>query len=146
MKKVSIAAVFLTLVLSLSGCLNDDGANFYYTTLPISSAVTPDTLVYNKTDSITIRYSIPGACHEFIGIDFSNDTQTGDTIQRRTFWAVAQAQTGEECEGAQSVTREHKFAFEVRYKQPYQLRFITGVDSEGEYTFITRDIPVKEEE
>ncbi|RNL93963.1 hypothetical protein ED312_01885 [Sinomicrobium pectinilyticum] len=146
MKKVSIAAVFLTLALSLSGCLNDDGANFYYTTLPIESVETPDTLVYGETDSITVTYSIPNLCHQFAGIDFSNDTQSSDTIQKRTFWVVAQAQTGDECEGAQSVIKEYKFGLEVRYRESYELRFITGVDSDGEYTFITRTIPVKEEE
>ncbi|MGS2741364.1 hypothetical protein [Sinomicrobium sp. M5D2P17] len=146
MKKVSIAAVFLTLALSLSGCLNDDGANFYYTTLPIESVETPDTLVYEEADTIKFTYSIPNLCHEYLNIDFRDDTQPDDTIQRRTFWAVAQAQTGDECEGAETVIQDNEFTFEVRYNETYELRFITGVDSDGEYTFITRTIPVKEEE
>ncbi|UGU18294.1 hypothetical protein LS482_10495 [Sinomicrobium kalidii] len=146
MKKVSIAVVFLTVVLAFSGCLNDDGANFYYTTLPIESVDVPDTLIYGETDTIAFTYSIPNKCHQFVGIDFSNETQASDTIQKRTFWAVAQAQDGVECDSAQTVVKEADFAFDVQYNETYEFRFITGVDSEGEYTFLTYTIPVKEEE
>lgn len=146
MKRVSIAAVFLTVTLALSGCLNDDGANFYYTTLAIESVDLPDTLVYNEIDTIKFTYSIPNKCHQYAGIDFSDDTQPDDTIQKRTFWAVAQAQDGVECDSAQTVIQENEFPFEVRYNETYEFRFISGADSDGEPTFITRTIPVKEEE
>ncbi|MBC9794573.1 hypothetical protein [Sinomicrobium weinanense] len=153
MKKVSIAAAFLTLVLALSGCLNDDGVNFYNEPIPITEITDlPDTLEPGETYTIDFTYKIPTDCHSYIGYQgFIDKEKSNDSVRVVTFAALAQVQTSKDsCRTLNSEKSSTIDDFKISDASPipskYTVQFWTGVDADGESEYIIYDIPVKKEE
>ncbi|WP_461532587.1 hypothetical protein [Sinomicrobium sp.] len=156
MKKVSIAAVLLTLVVAVSGCLSDDGANFYDEAIPtVSIDSVPDMLEVGKEYDIAFSYSIPTECHTYIGNQGRPDIEAStDTTRVVSFVAVARVQynSNDSCKTIDlvkdnGITRPFEIDPTIDPRPlEYEFRFWTGRDSNGNDEFISRVVPVKQEE
>ena len=153
MKKVSIAAVFLTLVLSLSGCLNDDGANFYDEPIPIVEVSSlPDSLEPGETYGMDFSYLIPSECHTYIGYQgWVDNEESNDSVRVVKFAAFARVQaSNDSCRTLNIVRNDSIDDFTISTSQPiptsYSVQFWNGRDNDGDDKFLTYNIPVKEEE
>ena len=69
MRKLFFICVAASLLLGVSCSLNDDGPNFHFTPLQITSAELPDSFNMNETYQITVTYTIPDGCTGFGGFD-----------------------------------------------------------------------------
>lgn len=151
MKKVSIAAVFLILVSSLSSCLNDDGTNFDFEYFKITDAEVPDTIELGKDHTLDISYIKPSNCHTLYDISVAaNKEESTDSILVVEVALAAQVQISDECSDVNSQEELSIDDFSISNNPPTpkrcHLKFFSEWDSAGEPIFLTYDIPVKEEE
>ncbi|RAV28292.1 hypothetical protein [Sinomicrobium soli] len=156
MKKVSIAAVLLTFVVAVSGCLSDDGANFYDEAIPtVSIDSVPDSLEVGEDYKIAFSYRIPTECHTYIGNQGWTDTEAStDSIRVVTFVPLARVQTSsnDSCRTVNIVKDDgitNSFQIDptaATLPYLYKFQFWTGKDSNGDDEFISRLVPVKREE
>ena len=135
-KKYALVVAFFSLI--LGGCsLEDDETNFFFTSLPIESAVLPESFNLNETYKINVTYSLPDGCTSYEGFDV---TKEDNTI--RNVVAVGVAMT-DLVSCTQEVTQEEaSFNFIVKYNQPYTFRFYQGENSDGEPEFLELVVPV----
>lgn len=135
-KKYTLMVVLFSLI--LGGCsLEEDEANFYFTSLPIESAELPESFNLNETYRINVTYSLPDGCTQYEGFDVTKE----DTTVRNVV-AIGVAMT-DLVSCTQMVTQEEaSFNFIVKYDQPYTFRFYQGENSEGEPEFLELVVPV----
>ena len=132
---------FMFLIVSISlllgSCINDDGANFHFTTLRIVDAEVPESFDLNKTYQINITYSLPDGCTSYEGFDISKTA-----ITTRNVVAIGAVRTDAEACIQSVVEGTASFNFKVIYNEPYTFNFYQGENSDGEAEFLEFIVPV----
>ncbi|RKN82713.1 hypothetical protein [Ulvibacterium marinum] len=124
------------LVLGLSSCnLGDDGPNFHFTALQITSAELPESFDLNGTYEIKVTYVRPDGCTFFEGFDFVKEDVTV-----RNVVAVGSVRTDQACTAAVE-EEEATFVFVVLFDEPYTFRFWQGTE-DGTDEYFEVEVPV----
>ncbi len=134
-RKVIFLVVCFTLI--LCGCSNDDGPNFHFTALQITSADVPESFELNQTYQINVTYNLPDGCTAYEGFDVSDEDTT-----TRNIVAIGSVRTDIEACTQVVTTEEAFFNFTVIYNQPYTFKFFQGENSDGEAEFLEIIVPV----
>lgn len=136
MKSYRIIFYSLLLVLGLSSCnLGDDGPNFHFTALQITSAELPESFNLNETYEIKVTYVRPDGCTFFEGFDLSKEDVTV-----RNVVAVGSVRTDQTCTTAIE-EEEATFLFVVLFDEPYTFRFWQGTE-DGTDEYFEVEVPV----
>ncbi|WP_339652860.1 hypothetical protein [uncultured Maribacter sp.] len=134
-KRLVLLAVFIAFI--SNGCsIEDDDANFHFTTLEIVGAELPESFDYNKTYEILVNYIKPDSCTNYEGFDVVKDSLTV-----RNVVAIGSVRTDIDCT-VQSIEQTASFNFKVIYTDPYTFKFYTGDNSEGEAEYLEVVVPV----
>ncbi len=125
------------LFIGLFSCeLEDDGINYHFVPLQITSADLPESFVLNSTYEISVTYLTPNSCVFFEGFDIR---KAGTTI--RNVVAIGSELEDQEC--AQVIEEgTATFNFLVLYSEPYVFRFWTGEDENGVSQYFEITVPV----
>ena len=132
--------VLIAGLLSFSCSLDDDRANFEYTTLETLSASLPDTFDLGEVYSIDVRLLRPDACTFSETFDVRRDFT--DSTNIRTVAAIGIKLDENECEIVNDSILD-AFRFEVLYTEPYIFRFYAGDDADGVAEFLEVEVPVR---
>ncbi len=136
MKRYFLIFCSLLAVLSLSSCdLEDDGPNFHFTALQITSAELPESFNLNETYEIKVTYVRPDGCTFFEGFDIAKDDVTV-----RNVVAVGSVRTDQACTMAIE-EGEATFLFVVLFDEPYTFRFWQGTE-DGMDEYFEVEVPV----
>jgi hypothetical protein len=138
MKKTFYALCLILVALTFNSCdLEDDGPNFHFVPLQITSVDVPASFELNETYEITVNYVLPDGCTYYEGFDF-----TKPELTTRNIVAVGSQRTDQAA--CQQVTTETTttFDFEVIYDEPYLFRFWQSEDENGEQQYLEIEIPV----
>lgn len=130
MKRFLLIFLTLGLLISVNSCNNDDGPNFHFAPLRITSAALPDSFELNQTYQITVKYVIPDGCTAYGGFDVTDkDTTTRNVVVFGTVRTDQDACVEVVSEG------QATFNFICLYDEPYVFRFwqAEGNDEEQEY-------------
>ena len=127
---ILVAAVFL------ASCLNDDKPKFGLEFLPVESAITPDTLLFGKIDTIKLKYNLPNNCYSL------NDLYYEVKDSTRIVAIRASVQLDATCDET-PIEQDFKFTVLASQRQDYIFRFFKGFDSENKPTYEDVVIPVK---
>jgi hypothetical protein len=129
--------LFLGVVFGLQSCsLNDDDANFEFSYLPIVSVDVPESFIQNNVYTINVSYLRPDDCTYFQGFDVSALEET-----TRNVAVVGSTMIDKTClETSEEVYTS--FQFEVLYTSDYLFRFFTGIDENGDETFLEIYYPI----
>ncbi|MGB3775377.1 MAG: hypothetical protein WA951_08985 [Leeuwenhoekiella sp.] len=135
MKKVFLVLMLMGVILSCS--INDDeGQDVNFEFVSITNADLPDTLIFGNRYTFPITSEVSD-CSTYYGLRV--DPQ--DSI--RFVAAVNTVREGVDCSGTTD-TIVNNLDFEVIYNYTYVFKFLTGVNANGENTYITKNIPVRE--
>ncbi|TAF11775.1 MAG: hypothetical protein EAZ75_02125 [Flavobacteriia bacterium] len=132
MKKLIL---ILSLLFVLSSC-EVDQESISIVTLPVESVVIPTEFELGGTYPIIMRYYRPSSCHAPYGIYYEKD------LNIRTCAVNNILREGGSCNQLNEYLVEETFNFTVTNTGNYVFKFWTGVDSEGNNTFLEYDIPV----
>ncbi len=136
MKSYRIIFYSLLVVLGLSSCnLGDDGPNFHFTALQITSAELPESFNLNETYEIKVTYVRPDGCTFFEGFDLGKEDVTV-----RNVVAVGSVRTDQACTTAVE-EEEATFLFVVLFDEPYTFRFWQGNEN-GTDEYFEVEVPV----
>ena len=138
MKKVFLILGLLAVVTSCS--LDDDGKRILdYNLQPIVDYEIPDTLIYGNRYNFKIRYISPSTCNTFIDFDYRYQDST------RFVYVIDARFEDEVCTETPTDTVTKILNFETLNLYDYIFKFYTGDDEDGNPTFITDTIPVKQQ-
>ncbi|TDR24495.1 hypothetical protein [Flavobacterium cheniae] len=132
MKKIFL---ILSLFFVLSSC-EIDQESVSVVTLPVESVVIPTEFELGGTYPIIMRYYRPSSCHTPYGIYYEKD------LNIRVCAVNNIVREGGNCNELNDYLVEETFDFTVTSTGNYIFKFWTGVDSEGNNTFLEYDIPV----
>ena len=137
-EKLVLLAVFIALI--CNGCsIEDDDANFHFTSLEIVGAELPESFDYNRTYEILVNYIKPDSCTNYEGFDVVKDSLTV-----RNVVDIGSVRTDTDDCTEESIEQTASFNFKVIYTDPYTFRFYTGDNSEGEAQYLEIVVPVNE--
>ena len=137
-EKLVLLAVFIALI--CNGCsIEDDDANFHFTSLEIVGAELPESFDYNRTYEILVNYIKPDSCTNYEGFDVVKDSLTV-----RNVVAIGSVRTDTDDCTEESIEQTASFNFKVIYTDPYTFKFYTGDNSEGEAQYLEIVVPVNE--
>lgn len=128
--------VTLVLVLSIISCSTDDSSNnFKIETLPIKSAVVPDSFTFGDRHTIMVKYELPSSCHAFYDLYYQYEGSSR---------IVAINSIVNESNVCTDDVREieYQFLVSVVQEQDYTFKFWKGVDGNGENIFEEIIVPV----
>lgn len=129
--------VFLAMTIFMSCDLDDDDANFHFTTLSTIGVDLPESFELGQTYEISVTYLRPDECTFFEGFDVS---RTATTTRNVAVIGSVITDDASCAEVAQELTST--FTFEVLYSEDYVFRFFTGTDDNGEPQYLELEIPV----
>ena len=140
MKKLLL---FFFALVTLSSCsINDDDQpqnNILYAYAPIDEVVMPEAFVLGEEYEIEITYTNPSPCHEMYGFEYVPETQT------HYFGIVSSFNPNDPlCSDEVGSTEEYIWKFRANRNEKYIFKFWTGIDSNGEAVFLTREVEVLE--
>ena len=128
--------VRLILVLTIVSCSIDDGAtDFKIETLPIKSAIVPDSFTYGRQYTISVIYELPSSCHAFYGL-FYQYQDTARVIAINSIVDESNICT----DGL--IEQEYRFLVSVVQEEDYTFKLWKGVDTNGENIFEEIIVPV----
>lgn len=137
MKKSFFIFLFAAVSFIFSSCSLDDGGNFHFLPLQITSAELPETFTLNETYQIRVTYNQPDACTAFAGFEVVDK----DTTVRNVVVVGTKRTDQEDCvEGVEEQTAS--FNFIVKYSQSYTFRFWQGEGEDGEQQYLEVEVPV----
>jgi hypothetical protein len=138
MMRIKIIVLLVTCGLLFNSCsIEDDGPNFHFTALAITSADLPESFSLNQTYKINVSFLLPDGCTSYDGFDITKE----DTTLRNV--VVVGAVRTDEVSCTQEVTEQEAFFnFVVIYNEPYTFRFYQGDNSDGEAEFFEVVVPV----
>jgi len=140
MKRLYVLLFTVALTLTLGSCsIDDDGVNFHYSPLEITSVNVPDTFEFGQIYTIDANLLRPDDCT--LADRFDVRRSFTDTTQIRTVAAIGIVLDQDECIELNEEIQD-SFQFEVIYSEPYIFRFYTGDDTSGEPQFLEVEIPV----
>lgn len=138
MKKSLYVAMLLLVSLTFNSCsLDDDGPNFHFVPLQVSSVEIPAIFDLNEIYEIDVTYVLPDGCTYFEGFDVTKpELTTRDVV-------VVGAQRTDQ-DACIEVTNERvaTINFEVLYNEAYLFRFWQGEDENGEPQYLEIEVPV----
>ena len=137
MRKLFFICVAASLLLGVSCSLNDDGPNFHFTPLQITSAELPDSFNMNETYQITVTYTIPDGCTGFGGFDVTKSDFT-----TRNVVVFGTVRTDQEACTTIAEEAQASFSFICLYDEPYTFRFWQGEGADGEQEYFEVVVPV----
>ena len=140
MKKLLL---FFFALVTLSSCsINDDDEpqnNILYAYAAIDEVVMPDAFVLGEEYEIKITYTNPSPCHEMFGFEYVPENQT------HYFGIVSSFNPNDPlCSDEVGSTEEYVWKFRANRNEKYIFKFWTGIDSNGEAVFLTREVEVLE--
>ncbi|HIB36181.1 hypothetical protein [Mesonia sp.] len=135
--------LFAISALLLASCSVDDSDNLYvnYELVPVDSVVIPDTLDFGQTYDFEVTYERPTDCHFFEGFDYNQGVN--ERIIGVVNSVVINGDT--ECLELEDELVTQTLPFEVIREDYYIFKFWQGVDEEGEYIYLTKEVPVRTE-
>ena len=135
-QKLILLAVFIAFI--SNGCsIEDDSANFHFTSLEIVGAELPESFDYNQTYEISVNFIKPNSCTNYEGFDVVKDSLTV-----RNVVAIGTVRTDIDDCTEESIEQTASFIFKVIYTDPYTLKFYTGDNNEGEAEYLEVVVPV----
>ena len=135
-EKLVLLAVFIAVI--SNGCsIEDDDANFHFTSLEIVGAELPESFNYNQTYEILVNFIKPDSCTNYEGFDVVKDSLTV-----RNIVAIGSVRTDTDKCIVESIKQTASFNFKVIYTDPYTFKFYTGDNSEGEAQYLEIIVPV----
>lgn len=138
MRRLIFICLTVSLLLSAFSCsLNDDGPNFHFKPLQITSAVLPDSFDLNETYQITVNYTLPDGCTGFSGFDV---TDADTTIRNVVVFGIVR--TDQEACTTLATEAQASFNFICLYDEPYTFRFWQGEGVDGEQEYFEVVVPV----
>lgn len=137
MKKPFVICLFAAVFLIFSSCNIDDGPNFHFLPLQITSAELPESFTLNETYSIQVTYVQPDACTAFAGFDVVDQ----DTAVRNVV-VVGTKRTDQEVCAENIEEQTASFNFFVKYSEPYTFRFWQSENADGEQQYLEIVVPV----
>ncbi|MFK7814228.1 MAG: hypothetical protein AB8B59_17150 [Maribacter sp.] len=137
MKRFLLLLFTLSLLASVNSCNKDDGPNFHFAPLRITSAELPDAFELNQTYQITVTYDIPDGCTSYSGFDVTDsDTTVRNVVVFGTVRTDLDGCTLALTEGQAS------FNFICLYNQPYVFRFWQADANSEEEEYFEVVVPV----
>ena len=133
--------VFLLVAMALNGCsLDDDSTPVAYGYAAITEVDLPDSFEFGETYDIDITYSLNSDCFIFSGFDMIRGEPNSRTVR-----AVVEAFGSNDCDDSLALPVEftETLGFEVIFTEDYTFRFLTGIDEEGNETFLEYVVPVE---
>ena len=127
--------LLFSLLFLFNSCELDEN-NYYVDILPVHSVEMPSEFTLGLSYQITMRYYRPTNCHSPYGIYYEKD------LNIRTCAVNNLVREGGTCNELNEYLVEETFNFTVTNTGNYIFKFWTGVDSEGNNTFLEYDIPV----
>lgn len=138
MKKLILVLGLLGMVTACS--LNDDdGIRQQVVVIPIDSVQVPDTLIFGKTEKLSISYTKPNSCYSF----YRFQTEGRDSI-----FGIGVVNTVTNAVACDSTSKAEKKDLEFKVLTEgaaYTFKFFQGNDANGEAKYLTKRIPVKKE-
>lgn len=131
-------AFFLLIVFTVFSCALDDEQKSEPVSLPIESVVIADDWILNEEGIITITYRRPTTCHFFNGFNYQYTTEFTRTVN-----IEAIKLNENNCEDASLETYDVDLKFKPTQIGIYHFRFWSGVDENGNYTFLEYDVDVQ---
>lgn len=137
MKRLILFIGIVAVGLGLNSCNNDDGVNFHFTALEITSVQLPATFQLGARYQVLVNYIRPDDCTYFEGFDIvKKDTTVRNVV------VVGSVIDDKTCVGP-GEEMQATFTFEVRYDQTYIFRFWQGEDENGDPIFLEIQVPVE---
>lgn len=127
--------LFLGLILFFLAC-SKSNTNFRYALLPIDEAITPSTLIFGKTDTIKVKYSLPNSCYSFFDVYYNYQGNA------RVIAIQALKDTESIC-SQELIQKELKIPIKALQKEDYVFKFWKGKDNSGNDTFKEVIVSVK---
>lgn len=133
MKKIT--TLFLS-ILILSSCLdNKEELSFDFQLVPIDSFTIPDTLTFDKIDTIKVKYSLRNGCYSFNNIYYEPQDTT------RIIAIRALVELDKDCTLA-IIEEERNILVKPNQTEDYVFKFWKGTDENGENIFDEVIVPV----
>ncbi|WP_273568745.1 hypothetical protein [Maribacter halichondriae] len=137
MRRLYLTFLAVTLFLLVGSCsLDDDGVNFHYEPLQITSVEVPESFNQYQIYTIKVNMIRPDDCTLIEGFDV-----TSSDVTVRNVVAVGAILEKPDCQPVDQEVQD-TFQFEVLYNEPYIFRFYTGKDEAGEAQFLEVEVPV----
>jgi len=134
--------LFILVVMSLiTSCSIDDGEpRVIYGYVGVTSVDLPDSFELNETYDIDVTYGIENECLVFSGFEMIRGE--GNT---RTVRTVVADYGSSDCDdiAAAPISATETLQFQVIFTEDYTFRFSTGVDEDGNETFLEYVVPVE---
>lgn len=138
MKKTFYAVILLLVSLNFSSCdLKDDGPNFYFVPIQITSVDIPESFELNQIYEIDVNYVLPDGCTYYEGFDF-----TKPELTTRTVVVVGAKRTDQDVCTEIAIEGVATINFEVLYTDTYLFKFWQGEDPNGEQQYLEIEVPV----
>lgn len=131
--KKSILIYLIIILASCSSVKNED--NTVLKLLPIEKANTPQVFIYGTIDTISIKYSLPDACHVYHSLYYQYQDSTRVV-------AVRALEYVDKICSQNIVQKDLKFPLQIIQKEDYVFKFWKGRDNNGNDIFEERIIPV----
>ena len=135
MKKI---VFFLVTIFALTSCSLDDEPKSEQVSLPIESVVIPDNWPLNEEGFITLTYRRPTTCHLFNGFNYQYTDEFTRTV---SIEAIKLNENN--CIDASLESYDVDLNFKPLKEGLYHFRFWSGIDENGNYTFLEYDIDVQ---
>ena len=129
---------FLLMVFAVFACTPDDEIKFEPFSLPIESVVIPDNWTLNEVGFITLTYTRPTSCDLFNGFNYQ---YTNEFIRTVSIEAIRLKETN--CTDESQVDYQVDLKFQPVKVGIYHFRFWSGVDENGNNTFLEYDVDVQ---
>jgi len=132
-----VVILAITLFTAFNSCsLNDDGVNFHYEALEITSVDVPEEFNLGQIYTIKVNMLRPNDCTLIEGFDV-----TKSDVTVRNVVAIGAILDKPDCQPLDQEVQD-TFLFEVLYNEPYLFRFYTGKDANGEAQYLEVEVPV----
>ncbi|MFK5973769.1 MAG: hypothetical protein QM485_10870 [Flavobacteriaceae bacterium] len=129
--------LYVTSLITLGSCeLSDDGENFHYEPLQITSVELPESFDLHDVYDIKVTLLRPNDCTIIDGFSVKKPALT-----TRNIAAIGIILERDDCKTINKEV-EDSFRFEVIYDEPYLFRFYTGDDENGEAQYLEVEVPV----
>ncbi len=137
MKRSYLILCAIILSITLGSCdLADDGENFHYVPVQITSVELPESFNLYDVYDIKVTMLRPDDCTIIDGFDIKRQALT-----TRNVAAIGIVLERDDCKTLDQEV-EDSFKFEVIYDEPYLFRFYAGKDTDGEAQYIEVEVPV----
>ena len=128
----------LVLFFIFNACSTDNGNNFSFELLPITTVDIPTEFTLGQTYPITVHYNRPTTCHYFNNLFYDKYLNT------RTIAVESAVEERNNCHdlSAADAADSYTFNFYVTSNGSYIFKFYQGKDANGNDIFLQYEVPV----